>query len=616
MPAALSPIDANAVHFREFLSGAKIEVPSLQRPFAWDKEEIVDFVTDMNQMVEKLAKDDNHPTEHLLGTVVLIQSAVPNGSDSVVDGQQRLTVVTLTLGLIQAEMKYLRDKAILAGGPQSEEIANQLLTQINFIQERLWIEKFQEATKPRFTPSPEVRNTYYSLISGGNGEIDEEREDPAIRLRTVAAVVKNDFVRNEQWYEGVEIVEKMRHLIRISKVITEKLLFVAVVTTSSETGYDLFEVLNARGEELKPIDLIKTWIMARLTNHDNKSEVDEITEKVRLLSIDKKSVQENYLKAFFKARTAQNLGKVDLKPTSRRVRKLLFQDPTLGDEFGHTDESLRLKIIEEVRLMAAWYGPFKKIKEGNWPYQAPDEFGQSRLRHLIGLENGLSQPLLLQASQKLPANEFLSLVHTIEKVFFRYKTICDRHPGKLDAIYCNYIRVLDSTGRLNLASLKSDLQKLLTEEASDELFALLIKENVKYESLKQPMIRYFLQTLDLYRATPAPAKVILADVIHIEHIGPQSPKSGKAEILNSDIHRLGNLCLLTGAENQMLKNEPFAKKLEIVNGLKAQQKDITSKISREFFDTHTSWDSTQLEAREEALIAFALKVFTANSGSL
>ena len=77
MSGELQPIQAKATHFLEFLANASIEVPRLQRPFAWADEQIEDFVRDLNQLVQRLVLDENHPTEHLLGTIVLIQPPTP-----------------------------------------------------------------------------------------------------------------------------------------------------------------------------------------------------------------------------------------------------------------------------------------------------------------------------------------------------------------------------------------------------------------------------------------------------------------------------------------------------------------------------------------------------------
>jgi hypothetical protein len=455
------------------------------------------------------------------------------------------------------------------------------------------------------------------LISGGNGEIDDENRAPAKHIREIATLLNDKFICSETLYVGQESVAKMRHLGRLKKVVLEKLLFVAVTTAANDTGYELFEVLNARGEELQPVDLVKTWIMARLAAYHSAKEVSETEERIRLLSNDDSAKQHLYLQSFFKAKTAEDLGRKKTKENSRRIRKMVFHDPVLGPEFGLDEKTLPPRIISQVKLMADWYEPFNNISKGIWPYEKLDGFGQSRLTHLIKtLKHDLPVPLLLQASQKVDAETFLSLVHVLEKTFFRYKIICGGAPGGLDSIYNRYIRALDSTGNFNILSFKSDLQQLMDEKATDELFKLQIQTKLNYLRMTSPLIRYFLQMLDLYAANPKPARQVFDDVIHIEHIGPQSPKTGKKEIDDEDIHRLGNLCLLSAFENPHLRNLPFAAKLQIVDEWKSSGQFISSKLSKNFFDSHTSWDSTLLVKREEDLIDKALQAFRADSGSI
>ena len=618
MSGELQPIHAKATHFLEFLANASIEVPRLQRPFAWADEQIEDFVRDLNQLVQRLVLDENHPTEHLLGTIVLIQPPKPGVSAQVVDGQQRLSVVTLAIGLIQQEMKHLAEWVSKAGGPQATEIVNQLEMEVNSLNGLLWAPVFGKEPRLKFKPSPEILKTYSSLISGGNGEVADEQRAPAKHLREIATYLKDKFICSEEWYVGKESVEKMRHLGRLKKVILEKLLFVEVTTSANDTGYELFEVLNARGEPLQPIDLVKTWIMARLASYQSAKEVLETEERIRLLANDDTKKQHLYLQTYFKSRTAQDLGRKDTKENSRRVRKVLFHDPVLWPEYGLDDLTLPPHIVSEVKIMSEWFKSYSDISQGRWPYSEQNQFGQSRLTALVKvLKHDLPIPLLLIASQKVDADTFLSMVHAIEKTFFRYKTICRGAPGGLDSIYNDHIGILNQpNGKLNIDKFKSDLQKLLDDKASDLQFKVFLERDLNYESTGQPIIRYFLQMLDLYAAKPKPSQTSVFDTIHIEHIGPQRPKNGMREIEGLDTHRLGNLCLLTDEENQKLKNHPFAAKLEIVNGWQAENIFITSKLSRKVFDEYKSWDSVQLGARESELVDNALTVFRADSGAL
>ena len=69
------------------------EIPKYQRGFAWEKEQIIDLYEDINEAIET-------GSNHYIGTLVLSQ--IPNKEDHyyIVDGQQRITTITMLVNEI------------------------------------------------------------------------------------------------------------------------------------------------------------------------------------------------------------------------------------------------------------------------------------------------------------------------------------------------------------------------------------------------------------------------------------------------------------------------------------------------------------------------------------
>jgi len=623
MPANINPIEASATHFSNILSGGPIAVPSLQRPFDWHDEQVKDFIYDINRLVGRIKENPGSLAEHLFGTIVLISAENFGRPSMVVDGQQRLTTVTLTLGLLENEMKLLKNEVALREGPQAAAIENTLSGYIAALHNLLWTQVMMGDAVLKFTPSPEIYKTYFDYMTGGNGQVAEEMLQPARALRTMAAKIKDALIRHSDWYENQESVEKIRHLDRVKDALLERLLVVLVSTGSPESGYELFEVLNARGEELSALALIKTWIMAQLALHPEEKSV---AEKFRNLSNDDKDKQHAYLEDYFKARIFSDLGPKNAKLNSRRVRQYLFKDPVLQDNEADASNDIKESIISHVNTMSTWAPTWAELDGGSWPYKELDHFGAQRVTALIKtLKHSLPLPLLLQASIHLPPTEFISLVHAIEKTFFRYKTICGRQAGKLDEIYLKFTRILDTNHRLDLTMVKSKLQELLDELAPDNLFTISLYEKLQYDSSSQTSqkIKYFLWMLDLYQANPRPAMLAVdLNSFSIEHVGPQNPEEGVREILEGDVNRIGNLCILTAAENRRLSNHSFSMKLEMIEEMKLNDEIITAKISRRLFDENKEWKSSadpklnSVDIHENNLFQLALQVFRADSGAI
>lgn len=612
---AINPASADATHFQNILSMGKISVPSLQRAFSWENKQVEDFIKDLLKLNERIKEDPASQAEHLFGTIVLINAQNFGEAAKIVDGQQRMTIVTLTLGILEQEMARLVLDVENRGGPQAAAIVGTLNGYIAEIHSKLWIQEMLQEEVLRFQPSPEILRSYTSLLTGGNGYDSSETREPARNLRRVSEIIKSELVCHSEMYAGQESVEKIRHLDRIKEILLKRLLVICVSTSSVDAGYELFEVLNARGKTLEPLDLIKTWIMSQMAFHSSEP---DISEKFRNLSNDDNETQHEYLSDYFKARTAKDLGTKDLVDNSERVRKFLFADPTLNDlRLGKNGIELQTAIINQVDLMTSWESAWTSIREGNWPYDQPDLFGQHRLQMLVRvLGHTLPIPLMLQASRKLSPRDFLSTVHVLEKIFFRYKIICAKPAGKLDDLYNKFIAILDSTDQMQVDIFKGEAQALLDANASDELFSVNLKDKLRYGApAVNKKIKYFLWMLDLYASNPKPSSATYnLDEFQIEHVSPQNPREGANSLPEEFCDNLANLCLLTPKENIELSNHSFSWKKAKVEEWKTSNEYLSCKLSRTVFDNFDVWDTKSFDIREQNLLTTACTVFRADSG--
>ncbi|MCO7049594.1 DUF262 domain-containing protein, partial [Proteus terrae] len=103
--------DATPVNINSILSIKKIYViPRNQREFSWENIQLDEFWQDITRNI-KLEDDEFTFNEYFIGTIVLA------GTDSdkqleIVDGQQRLSVITILLSLISREFRKLKEDSL------------------------------------------------------------------------------------------------------------------------------------------------------------------------------------------------------------------------------------------------------------------------------------------------------------------------------------------------------------------------------------------------------------------------------------------------------------------------------------------------------------------------
>ena len=89
--------------YRVFSSDYSFSIPGYQRPYSWTKDQIRDMFEDLTTSIDAQAVEVADLPPYFLGSVVLIKSTDAPSSD-VVDGQQRLTTLTLLLSALRANM--------------------------------------------------------------------------------------------------------------------------------------------------------------------------------------------------------------------------------------------------------------------------------------------------------------------------------------------------------------------------------------------------------------------------------------------------------------------------------------------------------------------------------
>jgi len=78
---------------KDFFNGKFFEIPKYQRGFSWDKENVRDLFNDIREAEEV-------DSSHYIGTVVLSKTKKSNRLFYVVDGQQRITTITMIINSI------------------------------------------------------------------------------------------------------------------------------------------------------------------------------------------------------------------------------------------------------------------------------------------------------------------------------------------------------------------------------------------------------------------------------------------------------------------------------------------------------------------------------------
>jgi hypothetical protein len=641
MQGFAAPFQISHPSIQGLLSQHTMAIPDLQRYYAWEEDNARELCADLERLLESLRAGRPDP-QHFFGTLVVTLHA--GERDDIVDGQQRMTTVTLLLGQIRAAMVRLaKDCHEIAKLNKNNQpvfahhtaVASSAEASANQIQSMLFVndgfdQSGQLIWNPRIQVTQEITKTYRSLLDGGDGKIASENLEPANNLRKVASVFENRLVE-PLFYDNKEPLEKFDHLNELLTVVGSGLIVVRLATTNADSAYELFESLNARGVPLNALDHLKVWMLAVFAQE--KADSTNVAIQMRALSNDDREEQIAFFENFYEARSQDNTEYDGINKPKNLVsfsRRNLFHDVTQNG----TPDVMKLtdRIEFEVDYMTKLFPVWKKLKQssGVHPYlpsffdgTTDAEWTRDRLELLLGavLKHQKAYPYLMVAAERLqnkPA-EFAELIHVLERFFFRYMTICGGKVKSVAGLYNALLVDLEANPGFNMNLVKLKAQALIDLDASDAVFRARLVTKLGYlRPTDRIRTKYFFQMLDEYQYNPKPLKrrgLMKLTEWHLEHIVPQNPRPGDPSLPEDELNSIGNLCLLPPWINNKLSNLNYADKqteAKRLRGLTGKDQVNINMADPEqifYFGTGAVWSSQDVAQRITDLQDFACQVF-------
>jgi hypothetical protein len=211
--------------------------------------------------------------------------------------------------------------------------------------------------------------------------------------------------------------------------------------------------------------------------------------------------------------------------------------------------------------------------------------------------------LLLTAYKKFSENEFIKLAEYVYIFSMRYNVIAHNSPKELEKIY-NSIAIKISSGELTRASHIKNQDKFKSNYISDEKFKNIFQYHLMPSRQSSKKIRFLLTQIDNFLSN----QTTNYEEWTLEHILPYNPTEQWLDDYGinhqQDVDRLGNMTLLTKAENDecSTKNFDFKKNIYV---------NSNSSISNKM-NSYPQWDSETLSRHQEWLAEQAVKTWKIN----
>lgn len=380
--------------FRKLIgNGLTYQIPRFQRDYSWTEEEWEDLWLDFMGTFQP-----DGESAHYMGYLVL-QSA-DDKTFEVIDGQQRLTTVSL---IVLAVLKNLQ-RLVDAG--KDAEANKQRIDQIRQTYVG-YLDPVTLVARPKLMLNRN-NNRYYQDFLVPLGHL------PRRGFRASEHLLRKAF----EWFDrrvaaflkGDQDAEGMR-LARLVEDMSDRLFFTVITVADELNAYKVFETLNARGVRLSATDLLKNYLFSVLARSDeNDHQLRNLEDRWEAMVGRLQSENfPDFLRVHWNSRRSFTRQTELFKTIRGKVttRESVFQ--LLRDMEQDLDTFLALCSPEA----SDWPATSKQLASILRTFNVRQPF-----------------PLLLAAKRVLDGSEFESLVRACAVISLRFNVICSYSPAE------------------------------------------------------------------------------------------------------------------------------------------------------------------------------------------
>jgi len=541
-------------------------IPIYQRTYSWTEKECRQLWTD----ILRTGSNDSL-TAHFVGSIVYVEKGLSNLTSQepmlVIDGQQRLTTLTLLLAaLVEALEKLPEDQQQPIEGFSPRKLRNYYLLNPE--------EEGEKRFKLLLTQTDKT-----SLMALVDNQ-DPPRE-PSLRV-----------TQNFELFAGL-LAERQGELDSVCRGLAKLVVVDIALNRSQDNPQLIFESMNSTGKELSQADLIRNFILMGLEPQLQTRLYDQYWRPMEV-----EFGQEGYgvhFDAFMRHYLTVKSGEIPRLDEVYDAFKTLARTP----EALHAGVEAQIK---EVRDSARYFCAMALGAE----VDAELKMAFSDLREL---KVDVAYPFLLElykdyATGILPKADFLGAVRLVEAYVFR-RAICEVPTNSMNKTFSTFTKTLNKERYLESIEAQFQVLPSYRRFPSDDEFQRDIQTRDLYKFRSRS---YWLRRMENYGRKER----VSVEEYTIEHILPQNENLSPAwktvlgpeweRVQQTWLHTLGNLTL-TGY-NSEYSDRPFPDKRDMPGGFRESPLRLNAGLG-----AVTQWDEAAIKARAQTLAARAVNVW-------
>ena len=589
----------------------ELKVPKFQRNYSWDRDKVetlwLDILENFNKLRDRI--DDTKEAQYLLGSVVLVQSD-QESMYYVIDGQQRLSTL-LMLYCAARDIILEHSSTTENSRPDGFERIDMMIRNTISDKHSSWKLELNDTDKKLFHEILEYENDdeiQLERLKKMKLKTKSEkylREAYVVLYDNIISGLNTDFNEKIMSKRENKNKDENRKQIRIKNMATlnsflrhmeENNFVIRILVSDDDTAFQIFETLNERGQELSKSNLIKNHIINKVdeNNTDLQDDLSNQWNKIFDDVIRGEEKDDDFIVESMRSRNSDLNITITPKNLYKIVKEKVKDENTCGLYIDNLTEDADI------------------LKLFNNPSLYPDTETRNEIYALKALKaTHIRVPILTAYRTWGITGQYRTLVKILVKFFFKFRVVCQKHPGDVGRI----VGVIT--------------QKIINNESFNSILDL-IKEKDDHDDFKynfqkgfmsdigKNIAKYVLQEFTLHLGD-AKNYVIPLDNLVLESILPikKLPTwndddffknyDNKGKQMKDFAKQLGNLTLLENPLDPRISNAKFQIKKEnkSKNGDSIGYSISKLEINRQTVHTYDEWTAETIEKREEKFAEYA-----------
>lgn len=536
----------------------RFDVPAYQRSYAWEPEHVEALLNDIH---DAIANDEK---EYFLGSLVV--TGPTDRRYEVVDGQQRLTTVSLLISAIKDRFEADNDVDAAAS------LRNDYLASVD---------RRTKEREARLNLNETDNEIFQEIVEVGLSNIDNAKHQrPSHKRLITAAQVIATYI--DQLCGKSKDSDELLH--QWLDYLDTNLKVILVIASDDSNAFVIFETLNDRGLELAISDLLKNYLFQKSGEKINETKQRWQSMVAILESATEDPVTVQYLRHYAMSqwglvREKELFGFIKRKVTSRRIA---------------------LSFSTELEVNAKIYAAIINGDQEFWGKYGSDAREAIATLNLLGMTQ--IRPLILAIILRFEKRIIAAALKKLVTVAVRFQIVGGIGGGTLEKMYSETAKAVTEGVISNIKQMMQSLSTTPSDSAFEQAFAVV-------HISKSPIARFYLRALEREARGENVELIPSEDVrnVNLEHVLPLTPnESWTSTWTQDDIRsyqrRFGNLAILSSKKNSTGGNEDFSTKKGIYeNSEFVLTKDI-AQLRR--------WDKKAVDERQKKLAAIAVKIWS------